>query len=208
MITTEKGDQATSYMKTDNKEAHKQAERLALYLWDNYIETADAEKIFFMGVGNAFHGIVKLLCEKGKKPTQPKRPPADSYPDQVHHRVGGVIVFIAHNPVRPVMSYDNPDLTRWYSRNSLVLVAYVHGLWVGTGDRKMSRRYGSVKKSPGRSLGQMLVMHAEDIFQWIAGRAGLALAPAVAAVDVPQIRAGPEDIVLTREGGDERNGIA
>ena len=106
------------------------------------------------------------------------------------------------------MSYDNPDLTRWYSRNSLVLVAYVHGLWVGTGDRKMSRRYGSVKKSPGRSLGEMLDLHAEEIFRWIAGRAGLESAAVIAVDIVPQIRAGPEDLVLTREGGDERNGIA
>ena len=49
----------------DNDEAQQQAENLAVYLWENYIETSDAENLFFMGVGNAFHGIVKLLCDRG-----------------------------------------------------------------------------------------------------------------------------------------------
>ena len=65
MITTDKGDQYSSYLMRDNDEAQKQAENLAVYLWENYIETSEAENLFFMGVGNAFHGIVKLLCDKG-----------------------------------------------------------------------------------------------------------------------------------------------
>lgn len=68
LITTDMGDQPSSYLKPNNEEAQKQAEKLAGYLWENYIEPSEAENLFFMGVGNAFHGIVKLLCERGKEP--------------------------------------------------------------------------------------------------------------------------------------------
>jgi len=68
LITTDLGDQPSSYLKPNNEEAQKQAEKLAAYLWENYIEPSEAESLYFMGVGNAFHGIVKLLCDKGKQP--------------------------------------------------------------------------------------------------------------------------------------------
>lgn len=67
LITTDIGEQPSSYLKPNNEEAQKQAEKLAVYLWENYIEPSDAETLCFMGVGNAFHGIVKLLCYKGKR---------------------------------------------------------------------------------------------------------------------------------------------
>jgi hypothetical protein len=72
LITTHIGDQLSSYLKPDNEEAQKQAEKLTGYLWENYIEPSEAENLFFMGVGNAFHGIVRLLCDKGKQPRQPQ----------------------------------------------------------------------------------------------------------------------------------------
>jgi hypothetical protein len=43
----------------------REAEKLAIYLWENYIEPYDHEQVFFIGIGNAFHGVVKLLTEKG-----------------------------------------------------------------------------------------------------------------------------------------------
>lgn len=67
LIATDFGDQASSYAKSNNEEAQKQAEKLAVYLWENYIEPSDAETLYFMGVGNAFHGIVKLLCDRGER---------------------------------------------------------------------------------------------------------------------------------------------
>ena len=47
------------------EQARKEAEKLATYLWENYIEPYDHDRIFFIGIGNAFHGIVKLLTERG-----------------------------------------------------------------------------------------------------------------------------------------------
>jgi histone deacetylase 6 len=46
-------------------QARREAEKLATYLWENYVEPYDHEQVFFIGIGNAFHGIVKLLTDKG-----------------------------------------------------------------------------------------------------------------------------------------------
>ena len=70
LITTDMGEQPSAYLKPGNEEAQNQTEKLAGYLWENYIEPSDAEKLYFMGVGNAFHGIVKLLCDRGKQTKQ------------------------------------------------------------------------------------------------------------------------------------------
>ncbi|CAG7915585.1 unnamed protein product [Penicillium olsonii] len=40
-------------------------EELAAYLWDNYIDANQATEIFFLGVGNSFHGVVNLLINRG-----------------------------------------------------------------------------------------------------------------------------------------------
>jgi histone deacetylase 6 len=66
LISIEGFDQPSSYTKANSAEAQKQAEKLAGYLWENYIEPSEFENLYFMGVGNAFHGIVKLLCDRGK----------------------------------------------------------------------------------------------------------------------------------------------
>jgi histone deacetylase 6 len=69
------GEQPSSYVKSNNEEAQRQAEKLAGYLWENYIEPSEAENLYFMGVGNAFHGIVKLLCDRGEHHLQQLRYP-------------------------------------------------------------------------------------------------------------------------------------
>jgi histone deacetylase 6 len=50
---------------SNTDQARREAEKLAIYLWENYIEPYDHEQIFFIGIGNAFHGVVKLLTDKG-----------------------------------------------------------------------------------------------------------------------------------------------
>jgi len=204
LITSEGGDQPSSYTKANNVEAQKQAEKLAGYLWENYIEPSDFENLYFMGVGNAFHGIVKLLCDRGKQPMQlhlallmQNHP----MPESVQQRVTGVIVFIADNPVRPVHSNENPSLSRWYSQNSRVFVAHQHSLWFKT-DRKMSRRYGGVEQSPGTRLAEMLILHRQQVFAWVAERTGLD-----GAVSEDE-RQPADDLVMSLEKPDIQNWLA
>jgi histone deacetylase 6 len=204
LITTDIGDQPSSYLQPNNDEAQKQAEKLAVYLWENYIEPSDAENLFFMGVGNAFHGIVKLLCDKGQwHPRRWLSLVADELAfiaESVQQRVTGVIVFIADNPVRPVHSNENPGIARWYSQNSIVFVAHTHSLW-SKPDRKMSRRYGKVEKSPSKTLNEMMMLHRHSVFAWVAERVGL---------DATGSEEGTtrvtEDLVMSLEKPDVENG--
>jgi histone deacetylase 6 len=54
---------------SNTDQTRREAEKLATYLWENYIEPYDHEQVFFIGIGNAFHGIVKLLTDKGLHPS-------------------------------------------------------------------------------------------------------------------------------------------
>jgi Arb2 domain len=121
--------------------------------------------------------------------------------ESVHQRVLGVIVFIAENPVRPVHSNENPFLSKWYSQNSNVFVAHTHSLWTKT-DRKMSRRYGRVERSPGTMLNEMLVMHRDQVFAWVAEKTGLDHTESEEGVHVT------EDLVMSLEKPDIQNGTA
>jgi histone deacetylase 6 len=72
-ITADAEEEANSYRRLNGDETRKQAEKLAVYLWENYIEPSEAENLYLMGVGNAFHGFVKLLCERGERLSGPGR---------------------------------------------------------------------------------------------------------------------------------------
>lgn len=74
-ITAVAENRASSYREVNADEARKQAEKLANYLWENYIEPSEAENLYFMGIGNAFHGFVKLLCERGERSSSSGRRP-------------------------------------------------------------------------------------------------------------------------------------
>lgn len=82
------------------------------------------------------------------------------------------MAFIGNNPVRPVHSTDNPYLSRWYIANSIVFVSYTHSLW--SGDRKTSKRYGKLQKSPEKQLHEMVARHRDETFAFIEARAKLA----------------------------------
>ena len=156
----------------DSDQAKKQAEKLAAYLWENYIEPNDNEQIFFVGVGNAFHGLVRLLCDRGASETSfCSATGVDSATEEVYQRVGGVVVFIAGNPVRPIHSTENPGLKKWYVEASAVYVAHTHSMWAV--DRKQSKSYGKVYKSSGSMLHQMMLLHREEVFAFIGEKANL-----------------------------------
>jgi Arb2 domain len=55
------------YRSLNDDLGRKHGERLALYLWENYIEPFDFDGgRFFIGAGDAFHGLAKLLSDNGK----------------------------------------------------------------------------------------------------------------------------------------------
>lgn len=54
------------YASTTTDQARKEGEKLAAYLWENYIEPYEFPGfIFLMGAGHAFHAVAKLISENG-----------------------------------------------------------------------------------------------------------------------------------------------
>ena len=47
------------------RQLQDQIQTLICYLWDNYLQTYDADEIFLMGVGNAYLGVKMLLINRG-----------------------------------------------------------------------------------------------------------------------------------------------
>lgn len=144
-------DARVSYSTTESDSARIEGEKLANYLYTNYIEPNDHVKIILMGVGNAFHAIAKLLSEN----------------DSVYQNITGVVGFISTNPVRPVGNQANPWITSWYRDNSLIFVANTHGLWRRAKDGKISKRYGDIHATPGDSVNDIMHFNQDKVKQWI-----------------------------------------
>ncbi|KAI9748600.1 MAG: Histone deacetylase hda1, partial [Lichina confinis] len=125
---------------------------LAVYLWDNYLQLADATKIFFLGAGNAHQGIVHLLNLRNCSP-----------------RLYGIVNVLSDIPLRSVRRDADPDFATWYFKNSLVYVNGEHDTWAP--DRKgPKRRFGRVIKSDENGLHRMLFYHKQEITSWISRR--------------------------------------
>jgi hypothetical protein len=136
--------------------ARREGEKLALYLWENYIEPyAFPHGVFFIGAGHAFHAIAKLVSENGN----------------VHGSLLGIVGFISTQPIRPVSSGTNHWVSSWYRENSLVFVSEKHSLWKKEKEGgKVSKRYGRLVKSPGEVLNGMMLLHREEVVKWMADR--------------------------------------
>lgn len=67
-------DTEVEYASTATDVARREGEKLASYLWENYIEPYDFPGgIFLIGAGNAFHAIAKLVSENGMCLSFPSR---------------------------------------------------------------------------------------------------------------------------------------
>ncbi|KAL6720241.1 Histone deacetylase hda1 [Lecanora helva] len=143
------------------------ANELAIYLWENYIEyytpaiCNDASHVFFIGVGSAYETIVNLLetrCVQGLE-------------QDFLNRVSGLINFVSENLLKPVANQPViSSLPKWYKNNSLVFVANDHLVWEMEPQKKRSKRYGNLVKSPTKGLNDMLIHHQADVHRWIMSR--------------------------------------
>ncbi|PGH21333.1 hypothetical protein AJ80_03384 [Polytolypa hystricis UAMH7299] len=146
---------ASDQFQEEDRTRTKLGDQLAAYLWENYIEPNDATEIFFMGVGDAYVALANLLQNT----------------ERVHTRVSGVISFVAENPVRAVSSNTTPWLSKWYKDNSLIYISHPHHVWSSQENgKKLSKRYGTLKRSPRKGLNEMLLFHKRDVFEWIVQR--------------------------------------
>ncbi|EXJ84628.1 histone deacetylase 6/10 [Capronia epimyces CBS 606.96] len=146
----EYNDAEVEYASTATDIARKEGEKLAAYLWENYVEPYDFRGgTFLMGAGHAFHAVAKLVSEN----------------ENVYPNLLGIIGFIATNPIRPIANPGSHWVSQWYRDNSLVFVSQVHSLWKKDGHP--SKRYGKLVRSNGEVLNQMMKIHEHEVFDWI-----------------------------------------
>lgn len=123
--------------------ARKEGEKLAKYIWDNYVDICDFQGgIWLIGAGDAFHAVSKLISDN----------------DNVYQKCRGVIAFICQNPLRPVssVSNNNPFISSWYRERSKIFVSAEHDVWRKQEEgKKFSKRYGKLIKSPEVSFFQV-----------------------------------------------------
>lgn len=136
--------------------ARHQSTLLASYIWDNYIAPSDNERVFFIGIGNAFQGVARLLSEK----------------QDVHEMTAGVVAFIANNPLRPVAN-DNFEiqggsLAGWYAHNSRVWLSPTHSGFKR--EKRLGKKFGKVEKSEETVLALMVKRYMDDAWKWILER--------------------------------------
>lgn len=132
-------------------------EELAVYLWENYIDNHDASKIFFIGVGTAHSGIMHLINNR----------------EGIYQRVSGVVNLVAEEPLVPVSDQNLYFLSKWYKTNSCNFVSQSHRVWVlPPGQKKPSKRFGTLVASPAKSLNDMLVKHQSEVQAFILGKLG------------------------------------
>jgi hypothetical protein len=72
----------------------------------------------------------------------------------------------------------------------------------------MSRRYGKVERSPGTTINEMLIMHRDQVFAWIAERTGFERDDVEEEMKVPDADMNiAEDLVMSLEKPEVKNGL-
>ncbi|KAJ4550531.1 Histone deacetylase hda1 [Exophiala dermatitidis] len=145
----EYNDAEVDYASTATDVARREGEKLAAYLWENYVEPYFRGGIFLIGAGHAFHAIAKLVSEN----------------ESVYPTLLGIVGFISTEPIRPISNPGSHWVSQWYRDNSLVYVSKVHSLWKKEG--KASKRYGNLVRSNGEVLNQMMKVHEQEVFAWM-----------------------------------------
>lgn len=126
------------------------AQDTILYLWDNYIQFFSQPKLAFVGVGEAYNGIVHLFG---------------------HRDVRGLtkvsVNFLGDYALRAIVSTIDESVPDWFFRNSLVFTSPRHACW-GEGKQKRPRKkYGRVLRADTGGLDQILDERFEEACDFI-----------------------------------------
>ncbi|QPG76734.1 hypothetical protein FOA43_004128 [Brettanomyces nanus] len=131
------------------------AQDVLLYLWDNYIQYFKVQKICFVGVGDAYNGIVHLCGHR-----------------DIRHVVMASINFLdAGTSLRAVVSSIDESIVDWFYRNSLVFTGHQHSCW-GNSDRKANakrprKKYGRVIRADCEGLDNVIDERFEEVCDFI-----------------------------------------
>ena len=63
------------------------------------------------------------------------------------------------------------DFAKWYYKHSLLFVNHSHAVWER--EKKPSKKFGALRRSPAEGLNGMLRAHKADVEDFLAKRAGV-----------------------------------
>lgn len=107
------------------------AQDLCIYLWDDYIEYFSATNIVFIGVGEAYSGIVYLAGHR-----------------DLRTRVKSIVAFVDDIPLRAISPVIDEYISDWFYHNSLVFTSNEHTIWdPSVNPKKPRRKFGRVIRS-------------------------------------------------------------
>lgn len=113
---------------------------ILLYLWDNFLQFFNVQKVAFIGVGEAYNGIIHLCGHR-----------------DVRKLVKASINFVDKaTALRAVISTIDESIVDWYFRNSLVFTSSKHSCW---GDKES----GGTLKRPRKKYGRVLRADVEGL---------------------------------------------
>ncbi|KAJ4990594.1 histone deacetylase [Stagonosporopsis vannaccii] len=139
------------FTKADDQRARSERTReMASYLWTNYIEPSDATQIFFMGIGDAYHGLVDLLSRTESTTEEGSR-------------VDFIIGFVADSAIQSIKRPTDDDIGQWYHSHTKIFVKQSHFAFSRSTTKKLRKRLGNLQQSEWETLDEMLVGHRTEV---------------------------------------------
>ncbi|KAL5114205.1 Histone deacetylase hda1 [Pleosporales sp. CAS-2024a] len=170
-------DPEDGYVQADDSATRAlQTRELAGYIWENYIEPHDATQVFFMGIGEAYIGLVDLLSNYGKfsmmridlvSKIVMEYTENCTESDSV---VECLIAFVAGTPIQPIKRPTDDSIGMWYHAHSKIFVKNSHYVWDPSRQRKLRRKLGQLVQSSEDSLDAMLEAHMEEVQELILAK--------------------------------------
>lgn len=132
------------------------AQDLASYIWDNYIEYVeplrvshtdttnnryfDAKNIVFVGIGEAYNGIVHLAGHR-----------------DIRERTDAIITFVGDFSLKALVPVIDEYVTDWFFRTSLVFTSTDHPCWdTSLNPKRPRRKFGRVLRADSRGLHEVV----------------------------------------------------
>ncbi|BFZ55609.1 Histone deacetylase hda1 [Savitreella phatthalungensis] len=135
-----------STSKTPEYSVVEETARLVRYLWDNYVDLADASQVVLMsGGGDACAGVCQALSVIAQAHRQQREGSVRPPELQLTDRCAGVIQFYGKAPLRAVSTVEE-GLVDWYHNASLCILSHHHDTYATT--KKPKRKFGRTIRPP------------------------------------------------------------
>lgn len=140
-----------SLFEQDNYSAMITAQEVLLSLWDNFIKFFPSiGKVAFVGVGDAYSGIVHLLGHRDTRSL-----------------VKSSISFVGRKSLKPLVPLVDESLSDWYFKNSLVFSDKNHPCWADNENKKPRKKFGRVLRCETDGLNSNMEERFEEATDFI-----------------------------------------